>query len=60
MKEPALEREVKRHIMLRVSPAQHAQLVQDAARLTIAEGRRVTIPEVIRRRAILDIQKAAA
>lgn len=60
MSDTATETGGKRFIMLRVSPDQHARLVQDAARLTIEEGRKVSIPEVIRRRALLEPQPVAA
>lgn len=60
MSESIPQTEGKRNIMLRVSPAQHDRLVQDAARLTIEEGRKVSVPEVIRRRALLDNQQVAA
>ena len=60
MSESIPQPEAKRNIMLRVSPAQHDQLVQDAARLTIAEGRKVSVSEVVRRRAVLNVQEHAA
>ncbi len=60
MTDSPTETEVKRQILLRISPAQHDRLVQEAAHLTIKEGRKVSVTELVRRRAVLGVEQVAA
>lgn len=54
------EGEGVKHINLRVKAWQYEGLAATARRLSVEEGRHVSVPEVVRRRAVLEIDRVAA